>query len=103
VNHFPDQFLPTRAGRDPEAWQWARDEARRLPPVVLAALDPFTLRDRIACYEHEYERHPERGVLANVLVLRAVLDRAVAWQADHLPTRPDPERGHKRSQGGGER
>ena len=99
MNRFPDQFLPARAGGDPEAWAWARTEASRLPPVVVAALDPFTLRDRIACYEHDYQRHPERGAWANVLLLRAVLDRAVAWQADRLPTRPLPERG----QGGGER
>ena len=97
--HFPDQFLPPVPCGDREAWAWAREEAHRLPPVVLAALDPFTLRDRIVGYERAYQCHPERGALANLLVLRAVLDRAVAWQADRLPTRPSPQRG----QGGAER
>jgi hypothetical protein len=94
---FGDQFLPPVPGNDWEAWAWAREEAHRLPPVVLAALDPFTLRDRIACYERAYQQQPERGALANVLLLRAVLDRAITWQADRIPTRPSPQRG----QGGG--
>ena len=78
-----------------EAWAWAREEAHRLPPVILAALDPFTLRDRIVAYERTYQLQPERGALANVLLLRAVLDRAVTWQADRLPCRPVPERGQE--------
>ena len=96
---FPDRFLPPVPGGDPEAWAWAREEAHRLPPAVLACLDPFTLRDRIACYEADYRRHPERGALANVLLLRAVLDRAVAWQAQRTALRADLERG----QGGDQR
>jgi hypothetical protein len=105
MNHqrFPDQFLPPAPGADLEAWAWARQEAHRLPPVVLAALDPFTLRDRIACYERTYQQYPERGAMANVLLLRAVLDRAVTWQADRLPTRPTPERGPDHGRGGAER
>ena len=93
MNRFPDQFLPTPARGDPEAWAWARNEARRLPPVVLACLDPFTLRDRIAGYEHDHQRHPEPGTQANVLLLRAVLDRVADWQADRLPTRPEQDQG----------
>jgi hypothetical protein len=96
---FPDRFLPPVPGRDREAWAWAREEAHRLPPVVLAALDPFTLRDRIVAYERTYQQQSERGALANALVLRAVLDRTLIWQADRLPTRPSPQRG----QGGAER
>jgi hypothetical protein len=95
---FPNRFLPLVPGGDPEAWAWAREEAHRLPLAVLACLDPFALRDRIAGYEADYRRCTERGALANVL-LRAVLDRAVAWQADRLPGRPAPQRG----QGGGQR
>jgi hypothetical protein len=96
---FPEQFLPPAPAGDPEAWQWACREAQQVPTVILAALDPFTLRDRIACYERDYGQHPHRGALANVLLLRAVLDRAVTWQTDRLPTRPGSERG----QGGGGR
>jgi hypothetical protein len=77
--HFPDQFLPPAPGGDREAWAWARQEARRLPRAILACLDPFTLRDRIAGYECDYRRHPERGALANLLLLRAVLDQTVTW------------------------
>jgi hypothetical protein len=89
MNRFPDQFLPTPACGDPAAWAWAWGEARRLPLVVLACLDPFTLRDRIVDYEASYDP----GAQANALVLRAVLDRAVAWQADRLPTRPAQRQG----------
>jgi hypothetical protein len=95
VNRFPDQFLPPVPASDREAWAWAQQEARRLPVAVLACLDPFTLRDRLAVYRQD----PEGGALASVLLLRAVLDRVVAWQADRVPTRPEPERG----QGGAER
>ena len=98
--HFGDQFLSPVPGADLEAWAWARQEAHRLPMAILACLDPFTVRDRIASYEADYRRHPERGALANVLLLRAVLDRAVAWQADRLPSRSVPERGQE---GGGGR
>jgi hypothetical protein len=100
---FPDRFLPPAPGSDPEAWAWARQEAHRLPAAILACLDPFTVRDRIACYEGDYRRHPERGTLANLLLLRAALDQAVAWQADLLPTRPAAERNPECGQGGAER
>jgi hypothetical protein len=103
MNYFPDSFLSPEPCGDREAWAWAREEAHRLPPVVLAALDPFVLRDRIVAYERTYQQQPERGALANVLLLRAVLDRTVTWQADRLPTRPTPERGPERGRGGGER
>jgi hypothetical protein len=101
---FPDQFLAPVPGSDPEAWAWARQEAHRLPAAVLACLDPFTLRDRLLVYEGDHRRHPERGALANLLLLRALLDRAVAWHTGLLPTRPAaPERGLQRGQGGEER
>jgi hypothetical protein len=95
-DRFPDQFLPALARGDREAWQWAREEAAQLPPAVLAVLDPFAVRDRIACYE----RQSGRGAWLNGLLLRAVLDRVVAWQADRACPRPAPQRGQH---GGGER
>jgi hypothetical protein len=100
---FPDRFLPPTPGGDPEAWAWARQEARRLPAAILACLDPFTLRDRIAGYEGDYRRHPERGALANLLLLRAALDQAVAWHTRLIPTRPAAEPGPGRGQRGDER
>jgi hypothetical protein len=99
---FPDRFLPPVPGSDPEAWAWARQEAHRLPAAILACLDPFTLRDRVLAYEGDYRRHPERGALANLLLLRAALDQAVAWQADLLPARVAPQPGPERGQGGAE-
>jgi hypothetical protein len=94
---YPDAFLPPVPGSDLVAW--ARQEANHLPLAVVACLDPFTLRDRIAFYEADQQRHPDEGTVAAGLLLLAVLDRAVAWQADRVPTRPEPERGL----GGGER
>jgi hypothetical protein len=101
--HFGDQFLPLVPGGDLEAWAWAREEARRLPTAIMACLDPFTVRDRIACYEGDHRRHPERGALANLLLLRAVLDQSVAWHTSLIPTRPAAEHGPERGQGGDER
>jgi len=94
---FPDRFLPPRLGSDLVAW--AREEAARLPLAVLACLDPFALRDRIAWYEADQQRHPDEGTAAAGLLLRAVLDRAVAWQAQRTAVLAGPERGR----GGGER
>ena len=94
---FPDRFLPPRLGSDLVAW--AREEAARLPLAVLACLDPFALRDRIAWYEADQQRHPDEGTVAAGVLLLAVLDRAVAWQTQRTVLRADPERG----QGGAER
>ena len=101
--HFGDQFLPPVPDADLEAWAWAREEAHRLPTAILACLDPFTVRDRIACYEGDYRHHPERGALANLLLLRAVLDQAVAWHTSLIPARSAVERGPERGQEGDER
>ena len=96
-HRFPDAFLPPVPASDLVAW--ARGEAARLPLAVLACLDPFTLRDRIAWYEGDQQRHPDEGTAAAGLLLRAVLDRAVAWQTQRTALRACPERG----QGGAER
>ena len=89
MNQFPDQFL-LPGDVDPLVAEWAAAEAGDLPPAVLDALDPFTLRDRIAWYD-------ARNAHTASALLRAVLDRAVAWQVDHaLPT-------HPRQGGGGRR
>jgi hypothetical protein len=89
---FPDRFLPPRPGSDLTAW--AGQEAARLPLAVVACLDPFALRDRIAWYEGDQQRHPDEGAAAAGRLLRAVLDRTVAWQVDHaVPTHPTSERG----------
>ncbi len=91
MNQFPDQFL-LPGDVDPLVAEWAAAEAGDLPPAVLDALDPFTLRDRIAWYD-------ARNAHTASALLRAVLDRAMAWQVDHaLPAHPRPERG-----GGGRR
>ena len=100
-HRFPDRFLPPRPGSDLTAW--AREEADRLPLAVLACLDPFALRDRIAWYEGDQQRHPDEGAAAAGLLLRAVLDRAVAWQTQRTVLLADPERGSERGQGGAER
>jgi hypothetical protein len=85
-DQFTDQFL-TPGEVDPLVGEWARAEAGDLPAAVLDALDPFTLRDRITWYEH-------RNAPTTSVLLRAVLDRTVAWQVDHaLPTHPTHERG----------
>jgi hypothetical protein len=98
---FPDSFLPPRPGSDLVAW--ARGEAARLPLPVLACLDPFTVRDRIARYEGDQQQHSDEGATAAGLLLRAVLDRAVAWQAQRTVPLADPERGPERAKGGGAR
>jgi hypothetical protein len=54
---------------------WARAEAAALPEQDLAGLDPFQLRDDIAgC--HADDQQPTTAAL-----LRAMLDRVIAWQA----------------------
>ena len=98
---FPDRFLPPRPGSDLAAW--AHEEAARLPLAVLACLDPFALRDRIAWYEADQQRHLDEGAAAAGLLLRALLDRAVAWQTQRTVLLADPQRGTERGQGGGER
>jgi hypothetical protein len=87
-----DQFL-VPGDVEPLVAEWARAEAGDLPAAVLDALDPFHLRDRIAWYQ-------ARNAPATSALLRAVLDRTVAWQADRLPTRPEQGEG---GGGGGER
>ena len=98
---FPDRFLPPRPSSDLTAW--AGQEAARLPLAVVACLDPFALRDRIAWYEGDQQRHPDEGAAAAGLLLRAALDRAVAWQTQRTVLLADPERGSERGQGGVER
>jgi hypothetical protein len=86
VNQFPDQFL-LPGDVDPLVAEWAAAEAGDLPPAVLDALDPFHLRDRIAWYQ-------ARNAPTSSTLLRAVLDRTVAWQVDRaVPTHPSTERG----------
>jgi hypothetical protein len=96
---FPDRFLPT--GPDSGLAAWAREEANRLPLPVVACLDPFALRDRLAWFEHDQQRDPDEGVAAAALLLRAVLDRAVAWQAARTALHAAAERGPERGQEGG--
>jgi hypothetical protein len=60
---------------------WARAEAAALIDEDLADLDPFQLRDDIAYCEANQQ--PTTAAL-----LRAMLDRAIAWQA----TRAQPPR-----------
>jgi hypothetical protein len=86
ADRFADQFLPPD-DTDPLLGEWATAEAGDLPPAVLDALDPFTLRDRITWYQ-------QRNAPTTSALLRAVLDRTVAWQVDHaLPAHPRHERG----------
>ena len=72
------------AERALERQGWARAEAARLPATELASIDVFALREEIAAC-HAIQQ-PTTAVL-----LAAILDRAVAWQAAHL--RPPPRRG----------
>jgi hypothetical protein len=85
-DRFTDQFLtPTEV--EPLVAEWAAAEAGDLPPAVLDALDPFHPRDRIAWYQ-------ARNAPTTSTLLRAVLDRRLAWQVDHaLPTHPTSKRG----------
>jgi hypothetical protein len=63
---------------------WARTEAAALTEQDLASLDPFQLRDDIA--DCEADDQPTTAAL-----LRAMLDRAIAWQATRA--RPPRSRG----------
>ena len=63
---------------------WARAEAAGLTEQDLAGLDPFQLHDDIA--DCEANDQPTTAAL-----LRAMLDRAIAWQATRL--RPPRSRG----------
>ena len=96
---FGDRFLPP--GPDGDLAAWARAEADRLPLPVVACLDPFALRDALARFEHDQQRDPDEGLAAAALLLRAVLDRAVAWQTARTTLRADPQRGPERGQEGG--
>jgi hypothetical protein len=86
---FADQFL-VPADVEPLAAEWAAAEAADLPHAVLDALDPFHLRDRITWYQ-------ARNAPTTSALLRAVLDRTLAWQVDHAHL------GHSRQEGGGRR
>jgi hypothetical protein len=63
---------------------WARAEAAALNEEDLAGLDPFQLRDDIA--DCDANQQPTTAAL-----LRAMLDRAIAWQATRA--RPPRSRG----------
>jgi hypothetical protein len=56
---------------------WAQAEAAALTEQDLAGLDPFQLRDDIA--NCDANRQPTTAAL-----LRAMLDRAIAWQVTRL-------------------
>jgi hypothetical protein len=60
-------------GRQP----WARAEAATLTEQDLAGLDPFQLRDDIADCQ-------ANGQPTTAALLRAMLDRAITWQATRL-------------------
>jgi hypothetical protein len=65
------------AERALERQGWARAEAARLPAAELADIDVFELREEIAdCHANQ---QPTTAVL-----LAAILDRAVTWQAARL-------------------
>jgi hypothetical protein len=66
------------AERELDRQAWARTEAAALPEQDLAGLDPFQLRDDIA--DCDAGDQPTTAAL-----LRAMLDRAIAWQATRLP------------------
>jgi hypothetical protein len=56
---------------------WARAEAAAMIDGDLAGLDPFQLRDDIAYCDANQQ--PTTAAL-----LRAMLDRAITWQATHV-------------------
>ena len=65
------------AERALERQGWARAEAARLPAAELASIDVFELRDEIAdCHAN--------GQPTTAVLLAAILDRAIAWQATRL-------------------
>jgi hypothetical protein len=77
-----EEFIAAERALDRQGW--ARAEAARLPAAELASIDVFELRDEIAdCHANQ---QPTTAVL-----LAAILDRALAWQAARL--RPPPRRG----------
>jgi hypothetical protein len=77
-----EEFMAAERELDRQAW--ARAEAAALPEQGLAGLDPFQLRDDIA--DCQADDQPTTAAL-----LRAMLDRAIAWQATRL--RPPRSRG----------
>ena len=66
------------AEREPDRQAWPRAEAAALPEQDLAGLDPFQLRDDLAGCEAD-------GQPTTAALLRAMLDRTIAWQATRLP------------------
>jgi hypothetical protein len=71
-----EEFIAAERELDRQAW--ARAEAATLPEQDLAGLDPFQLRDDIAACQAD-------GQPTTAALLRAILDRAIAWQATRLP------------------
>jgi hypothetical protein len=65
------------AERELDRQAWARAEAAAMPDENLADLDPFQLRDDITGCQADDQ--PTTAAL-----LRAMLDRAIAWQATRL-------------------
>jgi hypothetical protein len=77
-----EQFMA--AERELGRQAWARAEAAAMTEQDLAGLDPFQLRDDIA--DCDADDQPTTAAL-----LRAILDRAIAWQATRV--RPPRSRG----------
>jgi hypothetical protein len=71
-----EEFMAAERELDRQAWP--RAEAAALPEQDLAGLDPFQLRDDLAGCEAD-------GQPTTAALLRAILDRAIAWQATRLP------------------
>jgi hypothetical protein len=100
-HRFPDSFLPAVPGSDLVAW--ARGEADRLPLPVVACLDPFALRDALVRFERDQQHDPDEGLAAAALLLRATLDRTVAWQTTRTAVHAAPEPPERSQEGGAER
>ena len=75
------EFIAAERALDRQGW--ARAEAAKLPAAELASIDTFELRDEIAdCHANH---QPTTAVL-----LAAIVDRAVTWQAAWLRPPPRP-------------
>jgi hypothetical protein len=77
-----EEFIAAERELDRQAW--ARAEAASLTEQDLAGLDPFQLGDDLA--DCQANQQPTTAAL-----LRAILDRAIAWQATRQ--RPPRRRG----------
>jgi hypothetical protein len=77
-----EEFIATEQELGRQVWACA--EAAALPDQDLAGLDPFLLRDDVAGCEAD-------GQPTTAALLRAMLHRAIAWQATRL--RPPRRRG----------